>query len=239
MELSTEYGFRNSENLYYDDSNYKCGRLIRPLLSNKIIVLLWLTFLLSAVVFLPLNIILLKRNMKEDLHEVTTILRVICWINATLDMMIYFFTLLLLTLDVLNDDRFSDKYITIRNLGALLLGFSIVLVCLGLHGIRTKQSTYVKILIVIQYLFLGLAVIGIFLISLTMTVYSGTVFCLLIGTLSTITITAVFVFRIGYNVGLHTIFLVHEPKFGRNVVSASESQYYVSEERKVTFENVT
>ena len=109
-EITLDYGFRRSHSNFYDDSKFKCGRFVWPLVTGKPLSLLWTMFVLSAFVYLPLNIILIKRNNKGALSDVSTVLRVICGVQAVLDVFVYACSLFFLIQDMVYYDIFSSEY---------------------------------------------------------------------------------------------------------------------------------
>ena len=185
-------------------------------------------FVLSAVVYIPLNILLGKRNNKEDLSDVTTVLRVICSVQAALDLFVYVCSLFFLVQEMVYDDIFSAEYIRVRNVGGLFLVLLIMLDCFVLHGVRIMHGGYLNVFLITHLILFGLTVIGTFYTFYTLTDLNPKAILIYL-TISLITIT-LFLTRIGYKTALHKIFNTREKnKIKNNRIAPSEAQYYVDE----------
>ena len=190
--------------------------------------LLWAMFVLSSFIYLPLNVLLEKRNKKDDLSEVTTVLRVICSVQAALDILVYICSLFFLVQEVIYEDIFSAEYIRVRNIGGLFLVLLIILDSFVLHGVRTRHSRYLNVFLITHWLLFGLTVIGTFYTFYTLTDFGGKAIAIFLF-ISLIT-TIMFLTRIGYKTSLHRIFLAREkPTPKNNQISPVEAQYYIDE----------
>ena len=227
-EITLDHGFRRSHNHYYDDSKFKCGRFVRPSVRGKPLALIWIMFVLSAVVHLPLNVLLGKSNNKKDLSDVTTVLRVICSVQVALDIFVYVCSLFFLVREMVYDGIFSAEYIRVRNVGGLFLVLLIMLDCFVLHGVRIMHGGYLNVFLITHLILFGLSVIGTFYTVYTLTDLNAKAILIYL-TISLITIT-LFLTRIGYKTALHKIFNTREKnKIKNNRITPSEAQYYVDE----------
>lgn len=185
-------------------------------------------FVLSAVVHLPLNVLLGKSNNKKDLSDVTTVLRVICSVQVALDIFVYVCSLFFLVREMVYDGIFSAEYIRVRNVGGLFLVLLIMLDCFVLHGVRIMHGGYLNVFLITHLILFGLSVIGTFYTVYTLTDLNVKAILIYL-TISLITIT-LFLTRIGYKTALHKIFNTREKnKIKNNRITPSEAQYYVDE----------
>ena len=190
--------------------------------------LIWIIFVLSSFVFLPLNVILAKRNKKEDLSDVTTVLRVVCSVQAILDILVYTCSLFFLVQEVIYEHIFSAEYIRVRNIGGLILVLLIILDCLVLHGIKFKHSGYFNVFLITHSLLFGLTFIATFYTVYTLTDFGGKAIVIFLF-ISLIT-TIIFLTRIGYKTALYRIFLAKEkPMPKKNQISTVEARYYIDD----------
>lgn len=187
-------------------------------------------FVLSAFIYLPLNIILVKRNNKEELSDVSTVLKVICGVQAVWDLFVYACSLFFLVQEMVYDDIFSSEYIRIRNIGGLLLALLIILDCLVLHEVRILHGhgRYMNVFLITHWLLFGFSVIGTFYIFYALTDF-GVKAILIFSTISLIN-TTMFLTRIGYKTALQKIILAREEnKLKNNRITPVEAQYYIDE----------
>ena len=221
-KLTLDHGFRRSQHNFYNTSKYKCGNFVRPLLSGKSIAFIWTIFILTAFIYLPLNIILEKGIKKDDLSEVTLVLRVICSVQAALDIFVYAIPLLFLVQEVAYEDIYSAQYIRIRNIAVTVLVLLIILDCLVLHGVQIKHSGCLKFFLITHWLLFVLTVTGIVFLFYILTDFSAKAIVILFSTI--LISSAIFLTKIGYKVSLHGIFLSQsKTNLKNNKISPVES----------------
>ena len=184
-------------------------------LQESILPLCGLCVFVASLPYLVMNISLRKRNKEKNLKKVTTTLIAICYVNAFLMMMIFGANILIF---------FISPPQEVKSIGMVISVPYSVFYSILLHGLRTKQSDYLKAFIQINYLLFGCVT---FLISIGSVYYSVTwelLSLVVIGAFSLLVLTFLYILHMGYYVSLHIILLNNE--YLRKKNSAFVNQLY-------------
>ena len=164
------------------------------------------------------------------------VLRVICGVQAVVDVFVYACSLFFLVQDMVYDDIFSSEYIRIRNIGGLLLALLIMLDCFVFHEVRIMHGGYLNVFLRTHWFLFGFTIIVTFYTFYTLTDF-GVKSILIYFTISLIN-TTMFLTRIGYKTALQRIILAREEnKVKNNRIAPVKAQYY-NDEKWARVENV-
>lgn len=161
-------------------------------------------FLVLAAGYFVMNYLLRKRNRDGNFKGVKKMLTVICTISAVITILVYS-ALSVCLLVVMVFGIFLPYHFYL-----IFLIPALVFWCLLLHGIRKGRSGFVKAFLVFHYTIFGLHFTCATLASVGSAIGYGMFIIFPCVLLFIMVLTFLFVFKIGFYVALHSIFLEEE-----------------------------
>ena len=151
----------------------------------------------SALPLLPMFYLLRKRNVEKDLEGVLQMLKIICYVQSGLELIVLVFTPVPMAMGILA--------------GVVL---SIFFISMKMHGIRTRNPKYIKAFIISQYILFILGLFGTFIVSIYISDTLSQFWIFLLAVVVMMCYTFIWIFNMGFIITLNT--LLEEKDRSRN-----------------------
>ena len=151
----------------------------------------------SALPLLPMFYLLRKRNVEKDLEGVLQMLKIICYVQSGLELIVLVFTPVPMAMGILA--------------GVVL---SIFFISMKIHGIRTRNPKYIKAFIISQYILFILGLFGTFIVSIYISDTLSQFWIFLLAVVVMMCYTFIWIFEMGFIITLNT--LLEEKDRSRN-----------------------
>jgi len=180
--------------------------------------------LFISIAFFILNFFLRKKNKEKNLRGVTIILTVICCIGAALQILLLSANIIFQLMVV--GRVFTKLVFTYHGIISLIYSMaSIVFLSLLLHGIRTKQSCFIKPFLVFQYCMIAFILSAVIIVSIVFASMMQHFWMVLLGAFTFIFLMFCYTFDMGFYITLHSIILANEKKsqYKKNIAFVNDS----------------
>jgi len=171
--------------------------------------------LFISIAFFILNFFLRKKNKEKNLRGVTIILTVICCIGAALQILLHSANIII-----------QLMVFSYHGIISLIISMaSIVFLSLLLHGIRTKQSCFIKPCLVYQYCMIAFSLSAVIIVSIVFASMMQHFWMVLLGAFTFIFLMFCYTFDMGFYITLHSIILANEKKsqYKKNIAFVNDS----------------
>ena len=150
----------------------------------------------------PMCYILRKRNMNKDTEGVLKMLKIICYVKSVIDILTF-------PLDTsglqekINDGESVPIWIPITSIS--LFAIFVMFTSLKIHGIRTRNTKYIKAFIFLQYISFIVVLIGVLTGSIYLSVSLSQFWIFLLGIMVMMCFTFIWIFDMGFIIILCTM----------------------------------